>query len=162
MKLTVFTSNQPRHVAFINNLAAESDEVFAVQEVTTLFPGKTEDFYKKSEIMQKYFKKCKGRKKFFGESSFCANNVRTLSIKLEDLNSVTRESLGEAMEADIFIVFGSSYIKGWLIEELIDKAAINLHLGMSPYYRGASCNFWAYHDKNYHLVGSTIHDLQKV
>ena len=32
-------------------------------------------------------------------------------------------------------------------------------MGISPYYRGSNCNFWAILDKNYHLVGSTIHRL---
>ena len=34
-------------------------------------------------------------------------------------------------------------------------------MGVSPYYRGADCNFWALYDSNYHLVGSTIHYLSK-
>lgn len=32
-------------------------------------------------------------------------------------------------------------------------------MGISPYYRGSDCNFWALYDNNYHLVGSTIHRL---
>ena len=34
-------------------------------------------------------------------------------------------------------------------------------MGVSPYYRGSSCNFWAAYDKNYHMVGATIHMLSK-
>ena len=32
-------------------------------------------------------------------------------------------------------------------------------MGVSPYYRGADCNFWAQNDKNSNLVGATIHYL---
>ena len=34
-------------------------------------------------------------------------------------------------------------------------------MGISPYYRGADCNFWAMYDGNSHLVGATIHMLSK-
>ena len=34
-------------------------------------------------------------------------------------------------------------------------------MGVSPYYRGCDCNFWALNDKNPDLVGSTIHLLSK-
>ncbi|MBT2282002.1 hypothetical protein J7E78_00310 [Paenibacillus polymyxa] len=55
MKITVFTSNQPRHLALIESLAEISDQVYAVQECNTVFPGQIDDFFKKSEIMQEYF-----------------------------------------------------------------------------------------------------------
>ena len=32
-------------------------------------------------------------------------------------------------------------------------------MGISPYYRGTDCNFWALFDNNSHLVGATIHRL---
>ena len=34
-------------------------------------------------------------------------------------------------------------------------------MGISPYYRGTDCNFWALYDNNPHLVGATIHLLSK-
>ena len=34
-------------------------------------------------------------------------------------------------------------------------------MGISPYYRGSNCNFWASVDKNFDLVGATIHYLNK-
>ena len=32
-------------------------------------------------------------------------------------------------------------------------------MGVSPYYRGTDCNFWALHDKKPQYVGATIHYL---
>lgn len=34
---------------------------------------------------------------------------------------------------------------------------INLHLGLSPYYRGSGTNFWALHNGEPEAVGATIH-----
>ena len=44
---------------------------------------------------------------------------------------------------------------------MLKNKAINIHAGVSPFYRGTACNFWALYDGNYHLVGSTIHLLSK-
>jgi len=59
------------------------------------------------------------------------------------------------------VVFGSSYIKGELVNFLVNHKAINIHMGVAPYYRGSDCNFWALFDDNPHLVGATIHMLSK-
>lgn len=55
MKITVFTSNRPRHLYLINQMAKIADEVFAVQECTTVFPGLVKDFFDNSPVMQQYF-----------------------------------------------------------------------------------------------------------
>ena len=69
--------------------------------------------------------------------------------------------LNSFLKSDMYIVFGSSFIKGELANFLIKKKAINIHMGVSPYYRGTDCNFWALYDNNPHLVGATIHFLSK-
>ena len=47
------------------------------------------------------------------------NNVKTLAIKGGDLNLLSEEQLGNALSSDVFIVFGASYIKGWLVDFLV-------------------------------------------
>ena len=78
-----------------------------------------------------------------------------------DLNQCSKNSLSDFLKSDIYVVFGSSYIKGELVDFLVKQKAINIHAGISPYYRGTDCNFWALYDGNPHLVGSTIHLLSK-
>ena len=57
MKITVFTSNQPRHIKLIEKLSKISSELYAIIEVTTVFPGVKADFYSDSETMKEYFSK---------------------------------------------------------------------------------------------------------
>lgn len=162
MRITIFTSNQPRHLALINKLSSIATEVYAIQECTTAFPGLVQDFYNKSEVMQMYFQNVlTAENKIFSDLSFSKSNVKTLCIKSGDLNLLNTQQLNDALHSDVFIVFGSSFIKGWLIEFLIDKRAINIHMGLSPYYRGNSCNFWALYDNHPEYVGATIHHLSK-
>ena len=53
--ITVFTSNQSRHLSLIKDLAEISDKCFVIQECSSLFPGSTESFYRKSNVMKLYF-----------------------------------------------------------------------------------------------------------
>lgn len=162
MKITVFTGNQPRHLSLIRDLASIADEVYAVIEVTTLFPGKREDFFKKSEVMREYFSHVMGSERaIFGNVSFLPANVRPLIMKTGDLNDVPMDSLAPALKSDEYVVFGASYIKGDLIDFLVQHRAYNIHMGVSPYYRGSSCNFWAAYDGNLNWVGATIHLLSR-
>ncbi len=163
MKTTIFTSNSLRHLSLINKIAKISNECNAIVEVKTLFPGQNKDFFIKSKIMGKYFIEVdKAEKKYFRKDNFVKDFVRTKMIKQGDLNSLNKEDLKFALNSDVYIIFGSSYItNNWLINFLIKKKAINIHMGLSPFYRGSSCNFWAMYDDNPSYVGATIHYLSK-
>lgn len=78
-----------------------------------------------------------------------------------DLGRLDEAALAPMLEADLFVVFGASYIKGGLIEILLDRRAVNIHMGVSPMYRGSSCNFWALYDRRPEYVGGTVHLLTK-
>jgi methionyl-tRNA formyltransferase len=163
MKVTIFTSNSLRHLSLINKISSISKECNAIVEVKTLFPGLNKDFFKKSKKMRKYFIKVdKAEKKYFKKNSHIKNHVNLKMIKQGDLNNLNKEDLKFALNSDVYIIFGASYIKNkWLINFLIKNKAINIHMGLSPFYRGSSCNFWALCDKNPEYVGATIHYLSK-
>lgn len=162
MNITVFTSNQPRHINLINSLSSIANTVYAIQECNTVFPGQVDDFFKKSPVMQEYFLNVMASEQnVFGNIRFAGDNVKSLSVKFGDLNKIGLSVLSEALHSDYYVVFGSSYIKGELIDFLINHNAYNIHMGISPYYRGSSCNFWAPFDGHPELVGATIHMLSK-
>jgi folate-dependent phosphoribosylglycinamide formyltransferase PurN len=162
MKITVFSSNQARHIGLARELSKIAEEVFFISEVNTVFPGEIADFFNKTDVMKRYFENViKAEKKVFGEISFLPANVRSLSIKSGDLNFLVRDQLQEALQSDVYIVFGASYIKSWLVDFLLQNNAFNIHMGLSPYYRGSSCNFWALYDDKPSFVGATIHMLSK-
>lgn len=162
MKISVFTSNQPRHLSLINSLSNICDDLYAVQECNTVFPGEIKDFFNNSKTMNTYFSRVRdAEKKIFGEIGFFSNHVHQLALKCGDLSKISRTVLEPALHSDFYIVFGASYIRGWLANFLVENKAINIHMGVSPYYRGSSCNFWAIYDGNPELVGATIHLLSK-
>lgn len=162
MNITIFSSNQPRHLNLAKEFASFAKKVFLISEVNTVFPGRVADFFKKSEVMQTYFSHVmEAERKIFHDINFLPENVRTLAIKSGDLNGLDKNQLSQALSSDLYVVFGASYIKGWLIDFLVEKKAVNIHMGLSPYYRGSSCNFWALYDERPSYVGATIHMLSK-
>jgi folate-dependent phosphoribosylglycinamide formyltransferase PurN len=162
MKITVFTSNNPRHIALAEALSNIADEIHLIQECVTIFPGVVEDFYKRSSVMQEYFRHViAAERDVFGVPRFLPPNVRQLALRTGDLSLAPLEMLEEALHADIFVVFGASYIRPPLIDVLMGKRTVNIHMGISPYYRGTSCNFWALYDGRPDLVGATIHMLSR-
>jgi methionyl-tRNA formyltransferase len=158
MSVTVFTRDSARHIALVNKLATVTNSVHAVIEssppLVTAPP--------KSPVMTEYFSRVQqAENHVFGTGITLDPRVNTQLIATGQLNQLTPQQLQAALETDYVVVFGSSYIKGWLADALIDKNAINLHMGISPQYRGSACNFWALFDNNPHLVGATIHRLAK-
>ena len=164
MKITVFTSNRSRHNYLINLLSTICKELFVIQECTTIFPGINFGSYKISSSVEKYFQKVnEAQIKIFGNTFISSNkkNIKILPLASGDLNKCKLSTIKDFLNSDLYIVFGSSYIKGDLINFLQTKETINIHMGISPYYRGTDCNFWALFDNNPHLVGATIHKLSK-
>lgn len=160
MKITVFTSNQLRHIALIKKLSTVVDEIFVIQECVTVYPGRSEDHYKRTPVMRRYFDRViAAEREIFGELSFMPCNVKTLPIRMGDLNKEVIPRM--ALESDFYVVYGSSFIKGALIDFLISNQAMNLHMGISPFYRGSDCNFWALYDGNTEHVGATGHLLSR-
>ena len=164
MKITLFTSNKNRHNYLINLLSEVSDELYVIQECVTIFPGIVLGHYQVSPIMKKYFENVNNAQSNLFGNSYVNNkkkNIKILPMILGDLNQCPLNLLSDFLKSDVYVVFGSSYIKGELVDFLVKQKAINIHAGVSPYYRGTDCNFWALYDDNPHLVGSTIHLLSK-
>ncbi len=160
MKITVFTSNQARHLALVERLCAISDQCFAVMECNTVYPGRRQDFFNKSPVMERYFGHVvRAEQALFGDVRFVDLHARTMAVRMGDLNLLRQDELAPCLDADVFVVFGASFIKGWLCDHLVERGAFNIHMGLSPYYRGSSCNFWAMYDARPHMVGATIHQL---
>jgi hypothetical protein len=160
-KITLFTSNNLRHNYLVNFLSKLTDNLYVIQESKTIFPGLNSDDYSNNPLIYKYFKQVDwAQKKIFGNQSLSLKGkIKLLPLKMGDLKYLKINDNKDFFKSDLYIVFGSSLIKGKIFQFLKKKKAINIHMGISPYYRGADCNFWAQKDNNPNLVGATIHYL---
>ena len=75
-----------------------------------------------------------------------------------DFNSSSSVKFVEDMKPDIAIVFGTAMIRSPLFEAL-PKPTLNLHLGLSPWYRGAATQFWPFYFLEPNYAGATFHQI---
>ncbi|MCB9800523.1 MAG: hypothetical protein H6757_07185 [Candidatus Omnitrophica bacterium] len=71
----------------------------------------------------------------------------------------TRKMLQE-LAPDVVAVFGTRLIKDSILETA-KYGALNIHTGLSPYYRGGQCTFWCLYHGDVRHVGVTIHHLTR-
>lgn len=161
MKITIFTGSSYRHKFLVNSLT--NHKLHVICEDKKNFSFVNSKFFENQKIISNYFKKItKSEINLFTKLRLNKKKIfKYKKIKYNSLSSIKLESLKDYLDSDLYIVFGSSYIKGPLLNFLVKNKCINIHMGVSPYYRGSNCNFWATIDQNYNLVGSTIHRISK-
>jgi folate-dependent phosphoribosylglycinamide formyltransferase PurN len=74
----------------------------------------------------------------------------------EGVNDAAVERWVSARSPDAVILYGASIVTAPLLERFAGRI-INLHLGLSPYYRGSATNFWPLVHRVPECVGATIH-----
>jgi hypothetical protein len=76
-----------------------------------------------------------------------------------DVNSTEVEDALRKLAPDVIVDHGSSLVKDHIIGTA--PVALNLHWGLSPYYRGGNCTEWALMLWDPLNIGVTIHSLAK-
>lgn len=66
----------------------------------------------------------------------------------------------EKIKPDIIVTFGCSVLGEEYLKKFNNKI-INIHLGLSPFYRGQATNFWAFVNDELQFIGATFHKIDK-
>jgi len=153
MKIIILTSNELRHKFFANSLSLKSDDVLIISEYK-----QTNSENIKSNTTNQIDEHFKLRRKT--EEIFFPNNSsfikESLSIPYKDLRREDIFQKIKEFKPDIIFIYGSSIIKEPLLSFTTTVPTFNLHLGISPYYRGSGTNFWPFVNEELEYVGSTI------
>jgi phosphoribosylglycinamide formyltransferase 1 len=76
-------------------------------------------------------------------------------IKKGEINNQDHVSQITQLNPDVIISYGCSIIRSELIH-VFKGRFINIHLGLSPYYRGSGTNFWPFVNNELQFIGSTF------
>jgi len=153
MKIVVLTSNSLRHKFLANTLSSYCDDALIISECkpqTSSF----DDSKNYTKIENHFLLRDKTEKSFFPNDNYFI--PKTLPILYKEVNSPYVYEVIKNFKPDILIIFGSSIIKEPLLSLLPTGHIINLHLGISPYYRGSGTNFWPFVNNQLEYLGSTI------
>jgi folate-dependent phosphoribosylglycinamide formyltransferase PurN len=157
MKLLWIGGDHPRHLFYINTIhemfplsgaIVEHRENLIPQAAPGLAPRDRENFDRH------FSNRAKAEQRFFGDQSVpdCPTHV----VGRDGLN--TRESADflTSIDPDVVLIFGSGLVKEPLYSSLPPQT-INLHLGISPRYRGAATLFWPFYFLEPPYAGTTFH-----
>lgn len=106
-----------------------------------------EHFRKRSIIETKYFG-------HLSDSVF--NGLNLITINRSELNSEKVKEFVTTLNADVAVIFGVDIIKDPVFS-ILPVWKINVHLGLSPWYKGAATLFWPFYYLEPQYSGATIH-----
>lgn len=158
MSIAVFTSTENRHRFFANELASRLPVRLLVREPKQYRPYDVGENEREKALVRRYFgQREEAEKKFFSgnDELHLPRETQVVDVRQGIDDPVVLEAVRRT-GVTLGAVFGTSIIREPLISAL---RLVNLHLGISPHYRGSATNFWAMHNGDFHMVGATIHYL---
>mgnify|MGYP001260327672 CR=1 FL=1 len=159
MNIVVLTSNHPRHKYFANQISKHFNLIGVVSEQKSFSPLKNIKNSDEENIIINHFQRRELKEKKEFDTDF-DNGFDILKINKNSINKSVVLDFLKSEEIDYVFVYGTGIIGELIIKEFPNKI-INMHLGLSPYYRGAGTNFWPIVNAEPQYCGVTIHFLDK-
>ena len=116
-----------------------------------------------SFLFDKHFKeRAEVESKIYGdlESDKVFINHKVINISSKELNSPKVADIIKDYKPDFCFIFGVDLILTPTIDSL-PKDKVNLHLGISPWYKGGATLFWPFYHLAPQFCGSTFHIISK-
>jgi phosphoribosylglycinamide formyltransferase 1 len=82
--------------------------------------------------------------------------VPFLAVERGETNTDRVARWVQEREPDYLLLFGCGIIRAPLLDFFAERV-VNVHLGLSPYYRGHATNFWPLVEGRPECVGATVH-----
>ena len=164
-KIIILTGNEIRHRYFKIKLSC--DPRFKV--IRTFCEGDEKSLEKRtfsnrnSSNLEKYHVQSRTQSEldFFLEYILqTKDNSRSKLIKKGEINDQKIVKKINDLKPDLIVCFGSSLIKSNLIDKF-ENRFLNVHLGLSPYYRGSGTNIWPLINKELNFIGATFMKIDK-
>ncbi|MDA1183156.1 MAG: formyl transferase [Acidobacteria bacterium] len=161
MRAIVLTSTFRRHVFVANTVAAGCDLMGVWQEEKTFRPERyAHDAADEKAIQRHFAERDASEARYFSADSALQLDQGAVqrTVAAGACNEPAEVTLMEAARPDVVLVFGTGILREPLLSAF-EGRILNIHLGLSPYYRGAGTNFWPLVNRQPEYVGATIHYL---
>ncbi|MCX2837479.1 formyltransferase family protein [Salinimicrobium sp. MT39] len=158
MKIVLLTSDNLRHKYIAHSLAVQLDLPLIITEkkssgiTETCSYGEEEALF----IKEHFEARETSEEQYFNDFRKFPSTSTVIEVSYGEINSAQVGTAIEKIEPQFIVLFGTSIIKKQLLEKYPGRI-INLHLGISPYYRGSATNLFPYFYKEPECVGGTIH-----
>jgi methionyl-tRNA formyltransferase len=165
LSVMILCGKSPRHLYVVNRLCANCRPVAIVQEARGQWRArKVLTTMRPDRLWSKASRWLRDRRRYADDREarfyFGADEPRLvredLLTTVSHINRPEVVALADRLRPDVIAVFGTSLIRGALLEKG-RFGVYNLHGGISPHYRGADCTFWALYNNEPEQVGCTLH-----
>lgn len=91
-------------------------------------------------------------KKTLGEFAY---PFKKISLRVDDVNEAKCLIFIKKVKPDVIIIYGTGIVKKAFLEA-VHVPILNIHTGILPTYRNVHSDFWAYKNKDYTQIGTSI------
>lgn len=117
-------------------------------------PPKDIDEHDRRNFIRHFENRDEAEKRYFGKQT--PPDCETLVVTRDTLNTKEAADFVRKLDCDAAIIFGTALIKDPLLSTLPEHT-LNMHLGLSPRYRGSATLFWPFYFLEPQYAGSTFH-----
>lgn len=167
MKIGVLTSVETRHRYFAQMMFAHLPVTAVGYEQTGYSPAHFDIHQTSPEearvITQHFAERTRLEEMYFGNNSHTIEESSDCLVRFVSsgqLNTPATIDFLCSAEVDTLIVYGTNLITEPLLSRFSGRM-VNMHLGLSPYYRGTATNFFPLLNEEPEYVGATIHLIDK-
>ncbi|MCL1629170.1 hypothetical protein M3N55_10540 [Roseibaca sp. V10] len=159
-RIVILTGDELRHRYFTRRLA--QDPRFTV--VLAVCEGAEKGLSARlardpdaSELQQRHAAaRQRAEEDFFAETvHYLPDAPNVLRVPKGDVNTETVVARVLDAQPDLLVCYGASLVRGVLLDRFAGRF-LNVHLGLSPWYRGSGTNIWPLIEGRPHMVGATF------
>ncbi|MEG9329192.1 formyltransferase family protein [Salinimicrobium catena] len=157
MKVVLLTSDSLRHKCIAASIAQEMELGLIISEKKAPKIQDTSAYGKKdAEFLASHFKaRAVSEEKFFGNVDF-PQEAPKIDVAHGKINSKEVFEIINRTAPDLILLFDTSILLKPLLKRYRRKI-VNLHLGLSPYYKGSATNLYPYLFDEPECIGATIY-----
>ena len=163
MRILLFSGNHPRHL-FIHRALLEHFKVCGVvsmqREALILDPPSNITSHDRALFVRHFQERFDVEAGTYGadtpETVF--RGVPSRFVAPADLNTAATADFVRQCKPDAVFIFGVDLIKDPVFSAL-PRDKVNMHLGLSPWYRGSATLFWPFYNLEPQYAGTTFHQI---
>jgi hypothetical protein len=158
-RVVILTGSELRH-KFFRKLIGLSDDIQVIhsycegleQSLQTIVTTQHENSLRTKHLMNRE----QSERDFFGLFvNSVPDNSKPISLPKGAINSPPYTDTIIQSQPDLLIAYGCSIIREPLLSAF-NRRFLNVHLGLSPYYRGSGTNYWPLVNNEPEYVGATF------
>lgn len=155
-RVLLLTGGAPRHRALARRLAAELPMAGLIVQPkrSPVAAAAAVDDDEREVLTRHVVERDAVELRLCGDGPF--PDAPRLSVAADGLDAPAVVAWARARAPDLVVSFGSGILGAPWLSAFADRL-VNVHLGLSPYYRGTATNFWPLVHGEPECVGATLH-----